>query len=123
MIELKQEPPAGEYRIRSYQPGAILINETTYDNSLVVSPKLLIDKWKPKSIHELSAQDWQTVIDLEPGLVILGTGPEIVFPDAACLAPLIEHNIGYEVMDTAAACRTFTVLVAEDRRVIAALFP
>ena len=123
MIELTRDPPAGEYHIRSYQPGAILVNETIYSNSLIVCANTLIDKRNPKTIHELTAEDWQAVIDLEPGLVIIGTGPEIIFPDIASLAPLIQRNIGYEIMGTAAACRTYTVLVAEDRRVVAALFP
>lgn len=123
MVELRLDPPAGEYRIRSYQPGAILVNDTTYSNSLIISANTLINNWNPKNINELTRNDWQAVLDLDPAIVLIGTGPTIVFPEIACLIPLIERNIGYEIMDTAAACRTYTVLVAEDRRVVAALFP
>lgn len=123
MVELTLDPPQGEYRIRSYQPGAILINEITYSKSLIISANTLINKWNPQSIMELTSNDWQAVLDLKPTIVLLGTGATIVFPEISCLAPLIERNIGYEIMDTAAACRTYTVLSAEDRHVVAALFP
>ncbi|MDQ2995300.1 MAG: Mth938-like domain-containing protein [Pseudomonadota bacterium] len=123
MVELRLDPPAGEYRIRSYQPGAISINHDTYSESLIISANSLITKWKPKTINELTSNDWQPILDQEPAIVIIGTGPQIVFPEIEHLTPLIERNIGYEIMDTASACRTYTVLVAEDRRVVAVLFP
>ena len=53
--------------------------------------------------------------------MLLGTGSRLHFPPAAVLMPLIAAQIGYEVMDTGAACRTFNVLAGEGRRVVAAL--
>jgi uncharacterized protein len=58
---------------------------------------------------------------MEPKIILVGTGTRLHFPPAEILSPLIERNIGFEIMDTPAACRTFTVLMSEDRQVVAAL--
>lgn len=121
MIELRQDSPSGQYHIRGYKLNEVLINETTYHKSLIVSPHTLIDHWRPLSIDDLKATDWEPIIALQPKVVLLGTGNTLTFPATEILAPLIEHKIGYEMMDNAAACRTYTVLMAEDRQVVAAL--
>jgi uncharacterized protein len=58
---------------------------------------------------------------MKPEIVLLGTGATFVFPDPARLAPLRDARVGVEVMDTAAACRTYNILLAEGRNVVAAL--
>jgi uncharacterized protein len=58
---------------------------------------------------------------MEPEVVLLGTGPRQHFPEASFAARFLRANVGFEVMDTGAACRTFNVLVAEQRRVVAVL--
>lgn len=121
MIELRNEPTGGRYNIRRYKPNEVLINDTLYRSSIIVSPHSLIENWRPLSIEELLATDWEPVIALQPKVVLLGTGSTLYFPPTEILAPLIERKIGFEIMDTAAACRTFTVLMAEDRQVVAAL--
>lgn len=121
MIELRQDSPSGQYHIRGYKPNEVLINDTTYRNSLIVCAHTLIDDWRPLTIADLNASDWEAIIALKPKVVLLGTGNTLVFPATEILAPLIEHKIGYEIMDNAAACRTFTVLMAEDRQVVCAL--
>lgn len=121
MIELRHDIPSGNYHIRSYKPNEVVINDKTYDKSLIVSPHTLIENWRPLSIDDLQANDWTPVITLQPKIVLLGTGNKLIFPATEFLAPLIEQKIGYEIMDTAAACRTFTILMAEERQVVAAL--
>jgi uncharacterized protein len=121
MIELKNELPSGRYHIRGYKPNEVLINDSTYHRSLIVCEHTLIENWRPLTIQELIATDWEPVIALEPKVVLLGTGSTLYFPSSEILAPLIEKKIGFEIMDTAAACRTFTILMAEDRQVVAAL--
>ena len=121
MIELRNESPSGGYHIRGYKPNEVIINDTTYHSSLIVCAHTLIENWRPLTIQELIATDWEPVIALGPKVVLLGTGSTLYFPSTEVLAPLIEMKIGYEIMDTAAACRTFTVLMAEDRQVVAAL--
>ncbi len=121
MIELRQDSPSGQFHIRGCKPHEVLINDKTYTNSLIVSAQTLIENWRPQTLNDLGIIDWAAVIALQPKVVLLGTGIKLQFPPTEILAPLIQHNIGYEIMDTAAACRTFTVLMAEDRQVVAAL--
>lgn len=113
MTELKQTPPNQPNLIKSYENGVICINKNTYSNSLIISHNQLINKWIFPELDQ--------VIALAPELVIIGTGPAQQFIEPAKLAPLYERNIGVEVMNTRAACRTFNILLAEDRNVVAAL--
>lgn len=121
MIDLRKDTPSGSYHIRGYEHKKVLINETYYESSLIVCSYTLIEKWRPQSLADLQATDWEPVIALKPKLVLLGTGSQLQFPASSILAPLIENKIGFEVMDTPAACRTFSILMAEDREVVAAL--
>ena len=61
------------------------------------------------------------LLELAPEIVLLGSGNSLLWPDAAIVAPLAEAGIGYEIMNTAAACRTYNILVGDGRRVAAAL--
>lgn len=120
-MQLSQDHNQGDYRIQSYQPGDISINTTHYTHSVIVSPQTLILDWPPQHIDDLQPEHWQPILALDPEIVLLGTGSTHRFLSAERLAPLIERQIGAEVMDTRAACRTFTVLASEERHVVAAL--
>jgi uncharacterized protein len=89
--------------------------------SLIVTGQQLIIDWEPNQPHELNASHLDAVLELEPELVLLGTGTRQHFPAMDILLPLHRAQIGIEVMDTAAACRTFNILVGEGRHVVAAL--
>ena len=121
MIEFKSETPDGRYPIQAYKPNEVIINNTSFQRSVIVSAQTLIDNWQPQTIQELIASDWESVIALEPKIILLGTGTKLIFPSMEVLAPLMQNKIGFEIMDTAAACRTYTILMAEDRHVVAAL--
>lgn len=118
----RQSQPDTTYRIRRYEPGRITVNETVYERSLVVSPDELFVDWPPESFSELEEEHMRFLATLSPELVLLGTGANQHFPNPGLLRALITQGIGVEVMDTAAACRTYNVLLAEERRVAAALF-
>lgn len=119
-MQLNLEPKNGSFQIRTYQPGSILINDQTYTQSLLVSATELIP-WQPRSISELTNEHLQIILERKPQLFLLGTGEKQIFPPTSTLAILINNKIGVEVMDTGAACRTFNVLVAEGRKVMAGL--
>jgi len=82
---------------------------------------LSIPIWRATSFESLSAEHFERVAALGPELVVFGSGARLRFPRPAVLRPLIEARIGVETMDSAAACRTYNVLLAEGRRVVAAL--
>ncbi len=90
-------------------------------DSLILTAQQLITDWAPNQVDELSVAHLDAILKLEPELVILGTGGRQQFPTTNTLLPLHRARIGIEVMDTAAACRTFNILVAEGRHVVAGL--
>ncbi len=107
--------------VRAYEPGRIRIGDRDITSSVIVTATELIEPWRPRHIAELEAADLEAVMALAPEVLLIGTGSRQVFPAAAVFAALHAARIGFEVMDTRAACRTYNVLVAEDRRVAAAL--
>lgn len=109
------------YTIHSYAAGEVLINEQRYSSSVIVTPNQIIDDWPPQEFADLTAEHFATLTGLNPQIVILGTGPDLQFPDTALYANLVNQGVGVEVMATSAACRTYNLLVAEGRNVAAAL--
>ena len=110
-----------EYLIRAYSASEIVINEITYYRSLILAPDRVVPDWAPQSHEALSVTDWEPLLVLQPEVILLGTGTGLHFPSATQLLPLIQAGIGYEVMGTAAACRTYNILMGEGRRVVAGL--
>lgn len=107
--------------VSAYAPGRIRIGDRDIATSVIVSPGELIEPWRPRHVAELEAADLEPVVALAPEVLLIGTGARQVFPAPTVFAALRSRRIGFEVMDTGAACRTYNVLVAEDRRVAAAL--
>ena len=82
----------------------------------------LIAQWPPATLDELQVNHLEPIFELQPELVLLGTGTRQRFPSGEIRAAFAAQKIGLEAMDLGAACRTFNILVQEDRRVAAALF-
>jgi uncharacterized protein len=106
--------------IRAYADHEVKVGErTTTSNCLITADHL--EDWNVQSIAALSVADLQPIFALKPEIVILGTGVKQIFPSAAIQAAFLAREIGIEVMALGAACRTFNVLLSEDRKVLAAL--
>lgn len=110
-----------EYVIQAYDTESVCINRVSYHTSLIVSPRRLIENWGPDTVTGLTRQHLQPLVQLQPELILIGSGVSLVFPPVELLRPLIEAGLGYEIMDTGAACRTYNVLMAEGRHVAAGL--
>ena len=80
----------------------------------------LVADWRPRQVADLQVADMEPMLALEPGVVLLGSGQRLQFPAPAVMAACLTRGIGIEVMDNAAAARTFNVLATEGRRVLAA---
>jgi uncharacterized protein len=87
----------------------------------VVLPDSLIEPWDIAGFDALSRAHFEYLLSLQPEIVLLGTGTQLRFPAPALSRPLLAARIGLEVMDTRAACRTYNILMAEGRKVAAAL--
>jgi uncharacterized protein len=112
------------YRITAYREGQVTVNEEVLTRSFVLGADQLLRDWAPASVGELGAAHLAPLAAFEPELVIIGSGRRQEIPAPDVLAPLLSAGIGVEVMDTGAACRTYSVLAGEGRRVaLAVLLP
>jgi uncharacterized protein len=120
-MRLTDDRIGGALLVRSYSPGEVRVGETVLHRSCLLRADQLIADWRPQRIEELTEADLDAVFALDPEIIVLGSGTRQRFPDARLLATIMARGIGCEVMDTGAACRTYNVLVSEDRRAVAAL--
>lgn len=118
-MQLTLENPDFRYLLRGVSAEGVLVNDKTLSSSFILTPHELVENWRPASSQELVADDMNALLDLKPVLVILGTGARQQFPSAAVMAACLTRGIGIEVMDNAAAARTFNVLATEGRKVVA----
>lgn len=102
-------------------PEGIRIGELMVRTSVIVSAAELVADWPVHTVEALDLATLAPALGMRPEILILGTGARIQFPASALYAELASRGVGLEVMDTAAACRTYNVLVNEDRPVVAAL--
>ena len=77
--------------------------------------------WAPATFAELKAEHFAPIAAMKPEVVLLGTGGKLRFPHPSITRSLSDACIGVEVMDLQAACRTYNILMAEERKVAAAL--
>lgn len=120
-MKLHHEHTEGMNLITGYGPGFIAINQERHTRSLVVTANEVLVPWGAAGFDALTEADFATLAALPVAIVLIGTGGRQRFPAPALLKPLIEARRGFEIMDTAAACRTYTILAGERRSVAAAL--
>lgn len=119
-MKLHAEKGSGNY-IQSVTGEAVLIDGMQYRTPLMVTPERLITNWLPPALDQLTPDDFQVAMDLEPELILLGTGTTHRFVSNHLMTAIMKRGVGFEIMANAAACRTYNILSAEDRRVLVAL--
>jgi len=107
--------------VTGHGPGWVRVGAIEYRESLVLTPEAIGPGWAPGGFETLAEADFARLLEGRPDVVLLGTGEVIRFPHPRLTRALAAGRVGLEVMDTAAACRTFNILAAEGRRVTAAL--
>jgi uncharacterized protein len=120
-VKLQSDPHSGANTITGYGDGYIEINKIPYSHAVLLSSDGEILEWAVKSFEELSPADFTQMATLKPELIIIGTGKRQRFPKPELLKTLIDAKLGFEVMDSQAACRTYNILVGEGRQVLLAL--
>ena len=111
----------GVNNITHYDPDRLRINAEFFTSSVLVPWVGTPVPWDAKSTDELTPAHFEAVLALQPEVVIFGSGPRMKFVSPALYRALIDRRIGIETMDSGAACRTYTVLANEGRRVVAAI--
>lgn len=116
-MQISLEQPKGLI-IRHYEPGEIQINETFYHQNIILTPNEVL----MADFQQFPTQkDYSLIQQRQPEVVLIGLGAEMPLPHPETLAYFAQYHIGCEIMTTIAACRTYNVLMAEGRRVIAVL--
>lgn len=111
----------GKNHFTGHGAGYVTVNLQRYENSLVITPDEVHDSWRVDTFDALDAAHMAFLLSLKPEIVILGTGATQRFPAPALLRGFAAAQIGVEVMATPAACRTYNILLAEGRAVLAAV--
>ncbi len=120
-MKFERDDSQGRNTFTGYGEGYVMVNARRHSASLVVSGDRIVTDWPATSVESLTADHLAAIIELKPEVVLLGTGPVFQLAEPRVLAPLYKAQIGVEVMDTRAACRTYNILLGEGRQVAAAL--
>jgi uncharacterized protein len=120
-MKFQPDTPSGVNVITRHTPGTVWVGATAFQSSMLVPWVGAVQPWPLPGFDALGPEHFEQIARLDPELVIFGSGARLRFPRPAWMQSLIGRRIGVEAMDTAAACRTYNVLVSEQRSVVAAL--
>jgi uncharacterized protein len=120
-LKLHADPLTTLNTVTAYGHGFIEINKVRHQTAVRLVPDQPAQAWKVADFDALTTEDFADLLKDDPEVVLLGTGARQRFPHPRLSAPLAAARVGFEVMDTHAACRTYNILVAEGRRVLAVL--
>ena len=121
ILKLHLSKPVEKNIFSGYGSGYVVVNNKKYENSMITMPDKIIADWQASTVEKLTEEHFKLLIPYEPEIILLGTGATLRFPSLLVTKNLLESKIGFEVMDTNAACRTYNILMAEGRNVAAAL--
>ena len=115
-MQITQDSGEGN-QITAYEVGRVTVNDTVLTHSLIITPVMLIHDWGVNSLHSLSTEHCERLLQVPGDVYIVGTGETLQRPAATVLQYANKRGITLELMDNRAACRTYSVLAAEQRHV------
>lgn len=122
-MEFNLEVPQDQFFVRSVSEKGIRVHQDYFSQPFILSGQRIIPDWGVTSVEDINEENLQALFELQPEVVLIGTGNTQVFLPPATQVHFFRRGIGFEVMTTDAACRTFNVLISEGRQVVAALIP
>jgi len=122
-VDLILDRPGEHLYIRSVSSEGIRVGDDFFHDPFILNAERIIHDWPVTSVEQITEQHLEKVLELQPDIVLIGTGAIQVFLEPAKMMFFYSRDIGFEVMTTDAACRTFNVLVSESRNVAAMLIP
>jgi uncharacterized protein len=120
-LKLHQDSSGALNTVTGYGADYVEINLERHDSSIIVLPDAPVVAWPVSAFEALAPEHFDLVLAAEPEVVVFGSGARLRFPHPRLTAALAARRIGVETMDFMAACRTYNILMAEGRRVAAAL--
>ena len=122
-MDLTLDKPGDHLFIRSVSEAGIQVVDVHYRGPIILSATRIVEDWTSNQAIDFAESDLEKILAFDPEIVLLGTGASQVFLPPERMMYFYSRNVGVEVMNTEAACRTFNVLVSESRKVVAALLP
>jgi uncharacterized protein len=119
-VKLHASLPSARNGFSGYGEGYVLVNGERHERSVIVTPDRILP-WSATAFDALKEADFEVFLGLDLEILLIGTGPKQRFPHPRLTQALLGKRIGVEAMDLQAACRTYNILMAEERRVAAAL--
>jgi len=119
-VELNLERPRDYLFVRKADAHTVTVVDRPFTASIILARDKVIDDWGVSDITTMAPKDAEPILALQPDVVLLGTGERQQFPSQAVLAAFLQRGVGVEVMDNAAAARTWDILASEGRNVVAA---
>ena len=119
-MKLHSSAPTALNSFSGYGEGFVTINGRRHDANVIVMPERILP-WSVAGFDALAEADFEVFLALDLEVLLLGTGARQRFPHPRLTQALARKRVGVEVMDLQAACRTYNILMAEERRVAAAL--
>lgn len=107
--------------IHSYTNDYLVIDQSKYDCHCQIHHSGFVEPWLPKNLSQMVLADFNALLEYKPDVIILGSGKKLKFPSNELRREFTRLNIGLEVMDTGAACRTYNILLSEGRNVAAVI--
>ena len=121
-MKFSEDMGGSTYRITGYGEAWVAVNYERLTNSFLIGSQTLISDWQPQTLAELQPAHLDALFAIGAEVILIGTGKSQQLPPAEVWKTLVQHGVGFEVMTTAATCRTYNVLLSEARRVAAAFF-
>lgn len=119
-MELNLEHPESMLQVRRVEGASIIVGTQTLTHSFLLTPTQIVEGWPPASVDAIDEDSVAQLLELAPEVVLLGSGARQQFAPARVQAGFLKRGIGIECMDNAACARTFNLLAAEGRHVVAA---
>jgi uncharacterized protein len=123
MIDLTLERPGEHHHVRSVDEDGIRIGAELYTGALILTPEQILDNWTPDTVGDLEIGHLDALFELQPEVALLGTGRKHAILPRELMIAVYRRGVSLEVMTTDAACRTFNILAADGRQVVAGLLP
>jgi uncharacterized protein len=120
-MKLHQQATPNVNTIRAFEPGSIRINSESYASSLILTADNLDKNWPIEHPEQLCVETIRQLLAYQTDIILIGTGHKHHLLDPLLSLEAIQQGVGIEIMTTEAACRTYNILLGEDRAVLAAL--
>jgi uncharacterized protein len=119
-VELNLERPRDYLFVRKADAHTVVVVDRPFTASIILARDKVIDDWAVRDATAMTPAHAEPILALQPSVVLLGTGARQQFPSQEVLATFLQRGVGIEVMDNAAAARTWDILASEGRNVVAA---